>query len=160
TIASRASYYFSKDLPQYRGELVLLMMAGFIGTLGSELLVPVLDRSGADFSAVPGWLLLIGLVWFIPLTGQFGMNPILTVSLIAPLLPEAASIGVSPAAMVTAITAGWALGGASSPYTATTLLVGSFGGISATHVGIKWNGSYTIICAVLLSAWVAYLALK
>ncbi|NNK77564.1 MAG: hypothetical protein HKP40_02510, partial [Litoreibacter sp.] len=131
---SRLQNYISRDLTGYRGELVLLMMAGFIGTLGSTLLAPVVTASGLDLSGLPAWIILVALIWIIPLTGQFGMNPILSVSLIAPILPNAASLGLSPANIVMAITAGWSLTGASSPYTATTLLIGSFGGVSASHV--------------------------
>ena len=61
---------------------------------------------------------------------------------------------VTPIAIVAAITAGWALSGASSPFTATTLLIGSFGSISALRVGWVWNGVYTGLCAVVLSGWV------
>lgn len=160
TIAARTMTYFTNDLPLYKGELVLLMMAGFIGTLGSELLVPVLSASGFDLSAAPGWLVLVSIVWIIPLTGQLGMNPILSVSLFAPLFPDPVTLAVSSTDVVVAITAGWALSGASSPYTATTLLIGSFGGVSAAQVGIRWNGLYTIICGILLSGWVAYLAVS
>jgi hypothetical protein len=159
TIGRSAASYLGRDLPGYRGELVLLMMAGFIGTLGGILMVPLLASSGVNLAAIPALAILVALVWIIPLTGQIGMNPILTVSMIAPILPGAASIGVSPADIVVAITAGWALSGASSPYTATTLLIGSFGGVSAIHVGVIWNGAYTLLCGVLLSAWVAFVAL-
>ncbi len=86
------------------------------------------------------------------------MNPILSVSLLAPLLPHAAALGISPNAYILAITAGWALGGASSPFTATTLLVGAMGRVSAVHVGWKWNGAYTLLGGVLLSLWVALAA--
>ena len=56
--------------------------------------------------------------------------------------------------MVAAIAAGWALSGATSPFTATTLLIGSFGKVSAVHVGLRWNGGYFLITATLLSVWV------
>ncbi|MEJ2016301.1 MAG: hypothetical protein P8X61_11950, partial [Limibacillus sp.] len=56
--------------------------------------------------------------------------------------------------IVLAITAGWALSGASSPYTATTLMVGAIGKVSALHVGWRWNGYYTLVSGLLLSAWV------
>jgi hypothetical protein len=158
-LGRRARVYLTGDLPSYRGELVLLMMAGFIGTLGAWLLAPLVAASGLDLSAVPGWLILVALVWIIPVTGQLGMNPILSVSLIAPILPAAASVGLAPSDFIVAITAGWALSGASSPYTATTLLIGSFGGVSALHVGLRWNGAYTLLSALLLSAWVALIAL-
>ena len=86
------------------------------------------------------------------------MNPILVVTLIAPLVPSAESLGVQPTAVVVAITAGWALSGVTSPFTATTLFIGSFGKVSASHVGVKWNGSYALITASLLSVWVLVFA--
>lgn len=141
------------DLPGYRGEIVLLMMAGYIGTLGAPLLAPIMAGLGLDLGALPTWLLLVALVWLIPVLGQIGMNPILGVTLIAPLIPDPASLGVTPAALVTAICAGWAIGGICSPFTATTILTGSFGGVSPLHVGLRWNGGYVIVLGLALSLW-------
>jgi hypothetical protein len=157
-LGRRTLGYMTADLPSYRGELVLLMMAGFIGTVGAWLLAPMIAASGLDLSSAPGWLLLVALVWMVPITGQLGMNPILSVALIAPILPDAASVGLKPTDYIVAITAGWALSGANSPYTATTLLIGSFGGVSALHVGWRWNGVYTLLSALVLSGWVAVVA--
>jgi hypothetical protein len=154
TLGRRAAAFLSVELPNYRGEIVILLMAGFIGTAGSSLLLPYVAASGIDLTALPGWQVLVGIVWLIPLSGQLGMNPILIVSLFAPLLPEAAAMGVTPADIVLAITAGWSLSGASSPYTATTLLVGALGQVSARHVGLRWNLAYTLLCGSLLSLWV------
>ncbi len=151
---ARLRDYVLHELPGYRGELVLLMMAGYIGTVGSQLLAPLMLKAGLDLSVVPSWVILVSFVWIIPLAGQIGMNPILAVTLIAPLIPDAASLGVDPTALVVALTAGWALSGASSPFTATTLLIGSFAGISALRVGLVWNGVYSIICGLALSLWV------
>lgn len=150
--------YLVRELPGYRSELVLLVMAGFIGTLGAKLLAPIVVASGLSLTGLPGWVVLVALVWLIPISGQLGMNPILSVSLLAPLLPSPAAIGVSPAAVLAALTAGWALSGASSPYTATTLLVGSIARVSPWRVGLGWNGAYTIICALALSAWITVIA--
>jgi hypothetical protein len=152
--AARIRDYAMKELPGYRGELVLLMMAGYIGTVGSQLLAPVMITAGLDLSTLPPWVILVSFVWIIPLAGQIGMNPILAVTLIAPLIPEAASLGVQPTALVVALTSGWALSTASSPFTATTLLIGSFAGISAIRVGLVWNGVYSIACGLALSLWV------
>lgn len=152
----RAAGYITGDLAGYRGELVLLVMAGFIGTLGSGLLAPLVGQAGIDLAAIPAWALLVGLVWVVPVAGQLGMNPILSVSLLAPLLPHADALGISPNAIILALTGGWALSGASSPFTATTLLVGALGRVSALHVGWKWNGAFTLIGGLLLSLWVAF----
>ncbi|WP_236016514.1 hypothetical protein [Salipiger abyssi] len=150
----RLSDYCFREMPSYRGEVLLLMMAGYIGTVAAPLLVPLVKASGFHPEDLPPWLVLAGLVWVIPLAGQFAMNPILAVTMIAPLLPSPAALGVTPVALVTAITAGWALGGISSPFTATTLLTGSFGNVSARHVGLRWNGSYMVTALVALPLWV------
>ena len=153
-VASRARDYALVELPGNRSEIVLLAMAGYIGSLGAALLSPAIANSGIDLSVLPAALVLLALFWIIPVTGQIGMNPILAVSLIAPLLPTPAEIGVSPTAVIVAITGGWALSGATSPYTASTLLIARYGGVSATHVGLKWNGAYALTCGLILSAWV------
>ncbi|HSG55603.1 MAG TPA: hypothetical protein VLA45_09110, partial [Paracoccaceae bacterium] len=158
--ASQVGFYVTRKLPDYRSELILLIMAGFIGAMGGSVLVPVVAALGLDMSVIPGWIILVAMVWVIPVTGQLGMNPILSVSLLVPLLPDAATMGVEPVDIIVALTAGWGLSGASSPYTATTMMIGSLGGVSASHVGVKWNGGYTFTCAVLLSIWVAFNALN
>lgn len=154
----RLSGYTFAELPEFCGEILLLMMAGYIGTVGAPLLGPVLAGAGLDLTAMPTTLVLMSFVWIIPLAGQLGMNPILAVTLMAPLIPAPEALGVSPTAIVVAITAGWALSGVTSPFTATTLLIGGFGKVSAAHVGLVWNRSYALTVALLLSAWVALFA--
>jgi hypothetical protein len=157
TTAGRAVRYIMIDGPAYRSELVLLAMAAFIGTMASGLLQPVV-AGGLDLSSIPGPFVLVALVWLMPITGQLAMNPILGVYLIAPLLPDAEALGVSPNAIIVALTAGWALSGVSSPYTASTLLVAALGKVTALDAGPRWNGLYTLIGCVILSAWVVIYA--
>lgn len=150
--------YIDDVIPSYRSEVVLLSMAAFIGTLGGSLLVPLLGDSGQVLHGLPGWTILVGLVWLVPLSGLFGMNPVLSVTLFAPLLPDPAMLHIDPDILVVAITAGWALGGAISPFTATTLIVGMLGKVSAWHVGLRWNGLYTLTAGAILSIWVVIAA--
>jgi hypothetical protein len=152
-LSARAGDYLFRELPGYRGEIVLLSMAGVIGSVGAPVLAPLVQATPLDPAGLPGWAVLTGLVWLIPLCGQFGMNPILAVTLLAPLIPDPAAIGVTPTALIVAITSGWTLSGVTSPFTATTLLVGSFAGVSARHVGLVWNGLYAATLGVLCSAW-------
>lgn len=154
SLGARAGRYVGTELPGYRGELVLLMMAGFIGTVGAPVLQPLIASLGLDLAALPAAFVLAAFVWLVPLLGQIGMNPILGVTLIAPLIPTAAALGVTPDALVVAIASGWALSGATSPFTATTLLIGAFGNVSASHVGLRWNGAYFLVTASLLTVWV------
>ncbi|WP_248606216.1 hypothetical protein [Limimaricola hongkongensis] len=149
----RAGRFAAQEVPRYRPELTLLMMAGYIGTAGAGLLAPHMAGVAPVIAALPGPLILGLLVWFIPVTGQLGMNPILGVTLLFPLLPPPEAMGVSPVALFIAITAGWALSGITSPFTATTLLTGNFANKSALHVGLKWNGAYAAVTGTLLTLW-------
>ena len=147
------------DIPSYRSELLLLVMAGVIGSVGGALLKPLTEGFALDAAGVPAWVILVALVWLIPLAGQLGMNPILSVSLLAPLLPSPEALRVSPNVVVVALTAGWALTGASSPFTATTLLIGRLGHTTALKVGLVWNRGFMIAAGLAVSATVAAAAL-
>jgi len=153
-VSDRFIGFVTAELPKSGSELVLLVMAGFIGTLGSKLSAPIVAGWGLDLSSAPVWAILIGMFWLILATGQLGMNPILAVSLIAPLLPTPEALGISPSVLVLAITSGWALTGATSPYTASTVMVAGFGGVSAHRVGLGWNGLYALTCGVALCLWI------
>lgn len=156
-VASRVSEFVRRDLPGYGGQIVLLFMAAFIGSLGAFVLVPLMPALGLDLGAVPPMVLLIAMVWIVPLTGQLGMNPILSVSLMIPMLPSPEQMGIAPAALVAAITGGWAISAATSPFTASVLLVGSYADVSPRRVGLVWNGPYALIMGVIVSVWVAVL---
>lgn len=157
--ARHVAAFFTRELPAYRGQIVLLFMAGFIGSLGAALLVPITRAQGLDLSAASPLLLLGALVWIIPVTGQIGMNPILAVSLLVPLLPAPEAMGVSPAALVVAITGGWALSGVTSPFTASVLLAASIARVSPQRAGFGWNAPYILVMGALLTAWTVVLAL-
>ncbi|WP_245867168.1 hypothetical protein [Oceaniglobus roseus] len=150
---ARAAEFARRDLPAYGPEIILLVMAGFIGAMGAGLAQPLMAASGIDLAALPAWAILVGLVWFVPLTGQLGMNPILAVSLFAPLLPSPEALGIAPEAMIVAITGGWALSGATSPFTASTLLIANFGQVRPVYAGLVWNGPYMLVSATALSVW-------
>ncbi|KAA2313379.1 hypothetical protein DL237_12555 [Pseudooceanicola sediminis] len=147
-----------RELPAFRGEIVLLTMAGFLGSGAGALLAPVVAASGLDLTAIPVWVLLLLPIWLIPLGGQVGMNPILFVSLFGPLLPAPEVLGISPTPMVLALTAGWALSGVTSPFTASVMLIARLGDVTPADVSLRWNGAFSLICALVLSVWVLLLA--
>jgi hypothetical protein len=157
-VARRCLDYCGRELDTYKSEMVLLFMAGFIGKLGGALAAPLVTGHLVDFSRVPAWAILVGLVWGLPLLGQIGMHPILAVSMIGPLLPDPAVLGISPDLVLLAMTIGWAFSGATSPFTATVLLVALFGRVSATTVGLRWNGMFLLLGCVVGSVWMLLLA--
>ncbi|MFG6535173.1 hypothetical protein ACGYK6_09760 [Sulfitobacter sp. 1A15333] len=154
----RAKAYVTQDLPGLSKEILLLMSAGYIGSLGAPIIDPLLASAGVNPAGMPGWAVLLALIWLLPLAGQFGMNPILSFSLIAPLLPSGEATGLSNAAIAAAALAGFALSGASSPFTATNLLTGALGKVSAYEVGMRWSGAYTLLAAALISVWIGVYA--
>lgn len=152
-VRRRVLQFVTQELPSYRGEIVLLFMAGFIGSLGAFLLVPVMQAQGFDLTTIPPWMIVAAMVWIIPVTGQLGMNPILAVSLLVPILPSPEVMGISPTALVIAITSGWALSGATSPFTASVMLAASLGGVSPFRAGLGWNGIYILVAGMALTTW-------
>lgn len=152
-ITSRVRAFATSDIPNLKKELTLLTMAGFIGSLGAATLSPLIEGAGINFAAMPTWILVLCVFWFIPVTGQLGMNPILAVSLFAPFLPSPDVLGIEPAILVCAMTSGWALSGVTSPFTASVLLIAAFGKVSPLHVGLRWNGVYALVCGATLSVW-------
>ncbi|HEA53509.1 hypothetical protein LCGC14_1273560 [marine sediment metagenome] len=152
-IQKRALLFVTRELPGYRGEIVLLFMAGFIGSLGAFLLVPLMQAQGLDLTTIPPWIIVAAMVWVIPITGQLGMNPILAVSLLVPILPSPEVMGIPPTALVVAITSGWALSGVTSPYTASVMLAASLGGVSPLRAGLGWNGMYILAAGAALTLW-------
>lgn len=146
--------YVGRELDSYKSELVLLIMAGVIGKLGGGLAAPLVAEHLVDFTAVPTWAILLMMVWGLPIAGQLGMHPILAVSLVGPLLPTPEALGIPPDLLLNAICVGWAFTAATSPFTATVLLVAVLGRVGALTVGLKWNGLYLASGCILGSIWV------
>lgn len=157
-VVRRCGDFLAREMDGYRGEMVLLYMAGFIGKLGAGLAEPLVAAHLFDLSAMPAWSVLAALACGIPLLGQAGMHPILAASLLVPLLPTPAALGLPPGVVVTAMAFGWSLAAVSSPFTATVLLVGVLGRVPATTVGLRWNGAFLAAASVLGVLWLLLLA--
>ncbi len=150
--------YMATAFPADRGEIVILWSAAFIGAAIASLLRL---HGLADLPAIvheAPWLLPVASLWLIVATGQLGMNPILSVTILGSAVPDLGAFGLTPAPVAVAFTAGWALSGASSPFTATTMLVGRIGGVRAVAAGLVWNGAYTLLALVAISVLVAMMA--
>lgn len=156
-VGRRCGDFLAREVDSYRGEMVLLYMAGFIGKLGAGLAEPLVSAHLFDLSAIPPWGVLAILVCGMPLLGQAGMHPILAASLLVPLLPSPEALGIAPGLVMLAMAFGWSISAVSSPFTATVLLIGVFGRVSALTVGLRWNGLYIVSACVFGVAWLAFL---
>ena len=90
-------------------------MAAFIGIMGSSLINHFAGESISFLNGIPAPIILIAIVWIMPVCGQIGMNPILAVYMIGPLIPSAEIMGIPPNSIIVALCAGWAITGISSP---------------------------------------------
>ncbi|OWU86766.1 hypothetical protein ATO6_04245 [Oceanicola sp. 22II-s10i] len=158
-LGQRTSKLVRDDLPGFREEFLLMGMAGFIGALGATLLTPLVQSTGLTLDRLPAWAALVALVWLVPLGGQLGMSPLLATTLMFPIIPHPEVIGVSSTAVFVALTGGWTLGAISSPFAAPTLLLARFGSVPPRHVSWRWNGAYTILSGLAISAYVSAIAI-
>ena len=157
-VGKRCIDYLGNELDKYKSEMVLLYIAGYIGKLGGILAAPVVMGQHLNFSAVPGWAILSAIVCGLPLLGQIGLHPILAVSLFGPLLPDPSVVGLTPDLLLMAVCIGWTFSGATSPFTATVLLVAYFGKVGATTVGLRWNAWFWALGCLAGSLWIIALA--
>lgn len=150
----RVDEFVNEDIYNYKQELIVLIMAAFIGIMGSSIINNVAGESMSFLNSIPAPIILVSIIWIMPICGQIGMNPILAVYMIGPLIPSADVMGISPNSIIVALTAGWAICGISSPFTASTLLIAKLGRVTPHYAGLNWNGLFTIIGGLLLSVWI------
>ena len=150
----RVDEFVNEDIYNYKQELIVLIMAAFIGIMGSSLINNLAGESMSFLNSIPAPIILVSIIWIMPICGQVGMNPILAVYMIGPLIPSADVMGISPNSIIVALTAGWAICGISSPFTASTLLIAKLGRVTPHYAGLNWNGLFTIIGGLLLSVWI------
>ncbi|UYF98437.1 hypothetical protein [Halomonas sp. GD1P12] len=136
-------------------EIVVLGAAGYLGHLCIGLvdtqslapLLSILDSLGT-LNAVLAMFTVLGLA-------QLGVNPIVTVTLLAGLLPTLDIDGLPPVIIAASLMVGWALSLMSSPMTASMLILSRFTGVPTQHIGYRWNGRFLLATVPLLALWFA-----
>lgn len=142
----------------YRLELAILTSAAFIGSLIGNLLPADTVAAAIAAMPLPAWGLVAALAWVIVATGQVGLSPVLSASAIAGALPPPEALGLSPAVIAVALTGGWALCAASSPFGAASLIIGQMTGVGPVTAGARWNGAFALVGLIALTAWVGVVA--
>ena len=146
---AQARDFLQHRLPLITNEIVLFTAIGFFGyALGiSEIpqYIPLLiNQLGLD---TPQLLLPI-LVFSIGLFSTIGIHPMITIAALATSLPPG-SVPLSPLQMAGAYLAGYMLYTVLSPFSAANLLLGSLAQQSPVTVGLKENGGFAVLYAVL-----------
>jgi len=144
--------------PTYRMEVTILASAGFAGTMIAAALPTELIAAGIRALHLPPELIPGLVVVLIVLGGQLAMNPIISVSIVAAILPPPEALGTTPAVVAASYMIAWGLCVGGSPFTLSTLIIGGIAGKTGRFVGHVWNGAYTIIGVALVIAWFAALS--
>jgi C4-dicarboxylate transporter len=83
------------------------------------------------------------------LISAIGVHPIVTVAVIGGTV-KASAYGVSPTYMAMVLAIVWAIGISISPSAANIIAVAGLAESSPIEVGLRWNGKYAFISAVVL----------
>src|SRR5699024_5494093 len=85
---------------------------------------------------------------------QLGLTTIVTVTLLASVLPDIQALALSPLALALALMCAWTLVMVTSPFTALMQIVVDLVQRSPLLVAWRWNGLYFALGLCVLSAWV------
>jgi len=151
-LAHRAAGFAARDLPEQRGEIVVLCNAAFLGAVAARLAADT-DLAAGLAGLPPAVAVLIPALATggVVLLGMAGANPLLAVALVAAPLADPAALGLSPEVVATALIAGWALSVNVTVAGASVLMLAALAGVSPGTMGRRWNGGYALRVYALLA---------
>lgn len=140
--------------PGMRTEVAVLGSAGFIGVVLSDMLpqswvaeqIMAFGLAGAGLAALATAAVVIA--------AQIGLNPIVSVTLLASVIRDPVALGVPVPVMAAGLMAGWGLAMVTSPLTASMLMTAKLAETSPYTVGYRWNGPYVLTAILLL--WMGF----
>lgn len=152
-----AAITFHRQLPWLLGplgsEVVVLGSAGYVGHLCVALIDPqtLVDPLGW-LAPLGAWNAVIAML-LVLITAQVGLNPIVSVTLLAGLFPALNIPGLPPPLIGVSLMVGWCLALMSSPLTASMLILSRFSGVSSWRIGYRWNGAFMLGVVPVMAAW-------
>lgn len=138
-----------------RSEIVILGGSAFVGALITPWVNIELLNAWLVSTGLQGLGLAVAAMFLTLVCGQFGLNPIISVTLILSLLPDPQALGLAPEVLAVALMSAWTLSMMSSPFTTILLMVSNFCGRSPYFVAWRWNGLYYLLCIPLIIAVLA-----
>ncbi|MDO8608708.1 MAG: hypothetical protein Q7R40_19425 [Phaeospirillum sp.] len=158
-VARRVVSKAATTFPNYRTEIAILSSAGFIGTLFSALAPPAALGSVIAAPFLPPVLLPLLAMLAVVLPALAGINPIVSVTILASALHSAPHLPIAAESLALGLIAGWSISINSSTLTASAMLLGEMVGKPAKTIVRGWNGRFTLACFVVLGAWLTALGI-
>ncbi|MEQ9639526.1 MAG: hypothetical protein RIM84_05825 [Alphaproteobacteria bacterium] len=138
--------------PAYRTEMAILASAGFGGSLVAAALPRQAIAAALVAADLPAAAIPIGILLAIVLGAQLALNPIITITVVAAVLPPLAAVGVSPELAAVASMLGFGLAVGGSPFMLFLLMTARLAGRAPGEVAYRWNGGYTVLAMAAVSA--------
>jgi len=139
-----------EQFPTYRSEASMVGTAGALGVLLSAAVPKELMADVLISLHLSGLPLAIALVLTILLAGQLALVPLVTVSILASVLPAPEVLGLRYEVLVLAFVGGWAFATQSSVFSGTTLITARLFNRSASTIAYAWNGLFVLSGSALL----------
>lgn len=133
-----------------------------VAMLGGSAFAGVVITALIDQQALAQWLLASGLhgvlaavvaMFLVLLLAQFGINPLVSVTLAASLFPDTRVIGLEPVVLACALMSAWTLAVISSPFTASLTILSDMIKRSPYEVAWRWNGVFFVLMLPLVTLW-------
>lgn len=154
---ARLKLHAVEQFPTYRSEASMVGTAGALGVLLSAAVPKELMAELLISLHLSGLPLAIALVLTILVGGQLALVPLVTVSILASVLPAPELLGLRYEVLVLAFVGGWAFATQSSVFSGTTLVTARLFNRSAATVAYAWNGLFVLTGSALLCLMVAAL---
>lgn len=148
----------AETFPDYRNEIAILSSAGFIGVLFAALLPPALLGALLTAPWLPPLLLPPLALVVVVVPAMAGVNPIVTVTILASAMQAVPVLPVPVEALAVSLMAGWALSVNGSPLTASAMVLGKLVGKPARIIVQGWNGPFTLVAVGVVAIWLVGLA--
>lgn len=135
-------------------EICLMGCSVFIGVLVARQVDPGMVVALIEAGTLAPAVLVSLCVWSIPLLSLLGVNPMVTVTILASLSDAFAVADIPVLPFGVAILGAWCISAGVSPIAQPVLIVARNIRRHAGLVGPRWNGLYSLVVLLALTLWV------
>ena len=142
--------YCKNKLPQTKNQILLFAGAGMLAySIGYSHAGDAIAGSLLLLTGQNVLLLTVAVVGITLITSAAGMHPIAAIAVMGGAL-SASNCGATPVYLALVLCISWAMGNAICPASANVVAVSDMVGQSPVKVGLRWNGPYVLVTAVVL----------
>lgn len=142
--------------PSYANEIAVFAASGFLGVVLVALVPREIVQGFFASLALPPGILAGLLAVSVTVLGFLGVNPLITVAILASAVSSVDIPGLSKTALALALAAGWAPTVVASPLNSSMVMTATLIGRRPWQVAVEWNG---VFAATALAITVVLLAL-